>query len=161
MAVAYRIQPGIPFAATTGAKTFLLVIAPAGHGLVLVKYKLSMDGVTNSAVPATVDIVTSTQAGAGTPGTSTATATITQVRGRSTSGSAPTAGANYTAEPTTLTVIDSFYLSQFNGLIVEECSLGREIEGDSSGGTIKALGIRINVSANVNVKGYLEVESVG
>jgi hypothetical protein len=161
MSVAWRIQPGAVFAATAGAKTFLMAIAPAGFGLKLCKFKLSMDGVTATAVPATVDIVTSTQATAGTPASGGSAATITRVRGRNTSGHVPTAGCNYTAEPTVLTVIDSFYLAQYMGLIVEEQSLDKEIETDSSGGTILAVGIRINVSANVNVKGYLTVEALG
>jgi hypothetical protein len=104
-----------------------------------------------------VDIVQSTQAGAGTP----VSVTISQVRGRGSGGSAPTGGCNYTVEPTTLTVVDTFYLPQFMGILREQFPLGRELETDSSGGTIKAIGIRINVSASVNVKGYLEVESVG
>ncbi len=158
MAVAYALYTPTTFAATAGAKTLLMAIAPAGHGLMLVEFGVSFDGVTSSAVPAVVDIVQSTQAGAGTSGVSP---TITQTRGRSSSGSAPTGGSNYTAEPTTLTVIRRWFVPQFMGVLTVQFPLGRELETDSSGGTVKAIGIRINVSANVNVVGYLEVEATG
>ena len=155
---AYSLVTGTPFAATAGAKTLLMAISPAGHGLAMVEFSISMDGVTSTAVPATLDIVQSTQAGAGTSGVAP---TITQVRGRLTTGSAPTGGSNYTAEPTTLTIVKRFYVPQYMGLFVYQFPLGREIECDSSGGTIKGLGIRINVSAAVNVMAYMEVEALG
>jgi len=155
---AYSVVGGTAFAATTGAKTALNSIAPAGHGLALTEFAVSMDGVTSTAVPATLDVCQSTQATAGTSGVSP---TITQVRGRATSGSAPTGGSNYTAEPTTLTVVKKFYVPQLMGTFIYQAPLGREIECDSSGGTVKALALRINVSANVNVLSYAEVEAVG
>lgn len=155
---AYRIVTATPFAMTTGAKTALLAIAPAGHGLALVEFDIAFDGVTATAVPALVEIVQSTQAGAGTSGVSP---TITQVRGRLTTGQAPTGGSNYTAEPTTLTRVGVFYVPVFMGTFPVQLPLGREMETDSSGGTIKAIGIRINVPANVNFVGGLEVEALG
>lgn len=158
ISAAYCVTTATVFAATTGAKTALMAIAPAGHGLAVCEMGVSFDGVTSSAVPATVELVQSTQATAGTSGV---TPTITQIRGRSTGGSAPTGGSNYTAEPTVLTRLKIWYIPQFMGTFVIQYPLGRESESDSSGGTIKALGIRINVSANVNFVGYLEVESVG
>ena len=155
---AYSVVTATVFAATAGAKTVLMAIAPAGHGLALTEISLSMDGVTNSAVPALVEIVQSTQAGAGTSGVAP---TITQIRGRVTTGQAPTGGSNYTVEPTTLTRVKIFYIPQFMGTFVYQFPLGREIECDSSGGTIKALGIRITVTANVNVVASMEVEALG
>jgi hypothetical protein len=155
---AYRLVSGTPFSAATGAKTFMMAIAPAGHGLALTEFAISFDGVTSSAVPALVEIVTSTQAGAGTSGV---TPTITQVRGRTTGGSPPTGGGNYSAEPTTLVSVSRWYIPQFMGTHTYQLPLGREIECDSSGGTIKAIGIRINTSATVNVVGHMEVEAVG
>ena len=158
VSAAYSVVGGTAFAATAGAKTALNCIAPAGHGLALTEFAVSMDGVTGTAVPATLDVCQSTQATAGTSGVSP---TITQVRGRATGGSAPTGGSNYTAEPTTLTVVKKLYVPQFMGVLIYQAPLGREIECDSSGGTVKALALRINVSANVNVLSYAEVEAVG
>ena len=156
-AVAHRLVTGTPFSALTGAKTVLMAIAPAGHGLTLTEITVSMDGVTASAVPALIEIVTSTQGAAGTSGVAP---TITQVRGRATGGSAPTGGSNYTVEPTTLVSVWRAYEPQFMGFAVYQLPLGREIECDSSAGTIKALGVRITTSATVNVVATMEVENL-
>lgn len=158
ISAAYSVVQGTVFAMTTAAKTMLNSIAPAGHGLALTEFGLSFDGVTAAAVPATIDLVSSTQGAAGTSGV---TPTITQVRGRGTGGSAPTGGSNYTAEPTTLVNLKRWYVPQFMGQFVYQAPLGREVECDSSAGTIKALALRGNVSANVNELGYMEVEAVG
>lgn len=155
MAVAYRVMSGA-FAAPAAVHTILNVIAPAGHGLELVDFSISADGVTASAVPMLVEICQSTQASAGTAGSAP---TPVQIRGRGTGGSAPTAGANYTAEPTVLTVIHAFYLTPDSSTWEMPASLGREIECDSSAGTIKALAIRITPSATVNVRAMMEVEN--
>lgn len=157
MAARYTIAMPTPFSIATATKTTLMAIAPAGHGLVLISYKISFDGVTSSAVPATVEIVRSTQAGAGTSGVSP---TITLVGGRVTSGSAPTGGSNYSAEPTTLTAVDRFYVSQYMGLVAEPFPLGREIEIDSSAGTVLAVGLRVTTTATVNCLATLYVETL-
>lgn len=155
-ALGHRTRSGA-FALTAGAKTILNVIAPAGHGLTVVTFRLSFDGVTASAVPAVVELCQSTQAGAGTPGSSP---TPVQIRGRATGGSAPTAGAAYTVEPTVLTPFDDFYLTQNGGVWEMPNALAREFECDSSGGTIKSLAIRVNVSAAVNGRATIETENL-
>lgn len=153
----YTAVNGTVFAATAGAKTVLNLIAGANQAVFLKSVTLSMDGVTASAVPATVDVCQSTQAGAGTAGV---TPTILQASGRTLAAQA-TAGANYTVEPTTLTAIKKFYVPQFMGLYEFKLPLGDEYETDFSGGTVKALAIRINVSANVNVLATAEFWLVG
>lgn len=155
MAIAYSVVTGTVFSAATGAKTLLMAIAPSANGLILCEFAVSMDGVTSSAVPAVLDVVTSTQAGAGTSGVSP---TITQIRGRGSASTAPTGGSNYTVEPTTLTVVRKYYIPQFMGVFSVQFPLGREIECDASGGTVKAIGLRINTSATVNVAAYMDVE---
>lgn len=146
------------FAAPAAVHTLITAIAPAGHGLTLVEFGISFDGVTASAVPVFVELVTSTQAGAGTAGV---TPTATQIRGRTTAGSAPTSGANYTAEPTVLTRQKQWYVTPNNGVLIVQFPLGREIETDSSAGTTKAIGLRITPPATVNCLAYLEVEALG
>lgn len=155
---AYTLQSTTPFAAPAAVHCFLMAISPAGHGLALPEWSISFDGVSASAVPVLVELVNSTQAGAGTAGVSTV---ITQIRGRATTGSAPTMGGNYTAEPTTLVSLRRYYVPAFMGTFVYQAPLGREPECDSSGGTIKALGIRITPPATVNAVGYMEVEANG
>ena len=157
-AAAYAASSATIFAAPAAVHTLMNVISPAGHGLTLVEFGVSFDGVTASAVPCLVELCQSTQAGAGTAGTSTAPV---QIRGRATAGSAPTAGYNYTAEPTTLTRIKHWYVSPNGGLFIYPVPLGREVECDSSAGTIKSLCVRITPSATVNVAGYMEVEALG
>ena len=136
-----------PFAATAGAKTALNIIAGANQAVLLKSVTIAMDGVTSSAVPATVDICQSTQAGAGT---GSGSPTITQASGRTLAAQA-TVAANFSAEPTVLTTLEKFYVPQFMGLFRYNLPLGDEYETDFSGGTVKALAVRINVTANVNV----------
>ena len=158
MTVGYVSVLEAAFAATAGAKTALMVIPGANSGILVVEFGISFDGVTASAVPALVELVSSTQAGAGT---GTGTPTVTQVRGRVTGGEAPTATGRYSAEPTTLVRHKAWYVTPNNGILVVQFPLGREPETDDSGGTIKAYGIRVNVSANVNVMCYMETEHNG
>lgn len=145
----YTVTTGAtPFSAATGAKTVLNLIAGANQAILLKSIDISTNGVTASAVPAQVDICQSTQA---TTGTSAASPpAIVQASGRTLTAQATT-GWNYTAEPTVLTPLDSFYFPQFMGLMKESLPLGDEYETDFSGGTIKALAVRINTSATVNV----------
>lgn len=151
MADAVYVAKNTVFSAATGAKTALNVIAGANNFISVIEFGISFDGVTSSAVPATVDIFTSTQAGAGTPGSSP---TPIQTTGRTKTIQA-TSGINYTAEPTTLTAIESFFVPQFMGLFVKQYPLGQEPETDTSGGTVKGIGIRVNTTATVNVFCYI------
>jgi hypothetical protein len=156
--VGYTVVQASAFAATAGAKTALLALAGANAGLLVVEFGISFDGVTASAVPALVELVSTTAATAGTSGE---TPTITQTRGRVTGGEPPTGGSKYSAEPTVLVRHKAWYVSPNGGLLVVQFPLGREPETDDSGGTIRGYGIRVNVSANVNVMSYLEVEKNG
>lgn len=158
MVVAYVSVLETVFAATAGAKTALMVLPAANSGLLIVEFGISFDGVTASAVPALVELVSSTQAGAGTP---TGTPTVTQVRGRVTGGEPPTASGRYSVEPTTLVRHKAWYVSPNGGILVMQFPLGREPETDDSGGSIKGYGIRVNVSANVNLIAYMETEHNG
>lgn len=149
----------LSFATGTAVHTNLNVISPAGHGLTLVEFAISFDGVTASAVPVLVEIGTGTQAGAGTGAASPPTPV--QTRGRTTTGQAPTEAHNFTAEPTTQTVLRQWLISPNGGLFVYPLPLGREIECDSSGGTAKALFARVTGAATVNSRCYMEVEALG
>ena len=158
IAAAYVCQSTTVFAAPAAVHTFIMAISPAGHGLCSPEWAISFDGVTSSAIPVLVEFVNSTQGAAGTAGVSTV---ITQIRGRSTTGSAPTMGGNYTGEPTTLVALKRWYIPAFMGTFTYQAPLGREAEADSSGGTIRGLGTRITPPATVNAVGYIEVEALG
>lgn len=153
MASVYVVQNTV-FAATTGAKTVLNAIAGANQPVQIIEWGVSFDGVTSSAVPATVNLCQSTQATAGTSGGSVPA--VVQLRGRATSAQF-TVGHNYTAEPTALTVIEQVFVPQYNGIYVRSYGMNEGPDTDLSGGTVKALCIRVNVSANVNCLAYMRV----
>ena len=139
------------FAATTGAKTVLNLIAGANQPITIIEWGVSFDGVTSSAIPATVELCQSTQATAGTVGATPPA--VVQLSGRVIAIQA-TSQHNYTAEPTVLTPIESKFVPQFMGTYEKQYPLGQEPDCDLSGGTVKALAIRVNVSASVNVFAY-------
>jgi hypothetical protein len=145
------------FSAATGAKTVLNIVAGANQPIAILEWGVSFDGVTSSAVPATVNLCQSTQATAGTAGGSPPA--VVQVTGR-TIAAQFTVAHNFTAEPTALTIIEQVYVPQFMGVYVKQYPLGQEPETDLSGGTVKALAIRVNTSATVNVLAYAYV-SIG
>jgi hypothetical protein len=138
------------FAATTGAKTVLKLITPATYSIEVKEIGISMDGVTASAVPATVDVFISDET---TAGTSVGTPVTTQVNG-ATSAHGLTVGQNFSAEGTTYTVIKSMFVPQFMGLVVLQNPLGDEEE--SPAGAADSIGVRINVTANVNVHCWIK-----
>lgn len=132
------------------AKTILNVINAANSLIRITELSVSFDGVTATAEPVTVELCSSTQAGAGT---STAH-TIVQVRGPTRTVQA-TGARNYTAEPTTLTVLKRWLVPAFNGLLLVQFPLGREPEQVT---TADGLCIRCTAPATVNVQGYIEFE---
>ncbi len=154
MADAVYVCQNTVFAATAGAKTALNIIAGANQPIQILEWGVSFDGVTSSAVPATVNLCQSTQATAGTAGASPPA--VVQITGRTISAQF-TVAHNFTAEPTALTVIEQAFVPQFMGVYVKQYPLGTEPETDLSGGTVKALAIRVNTSATVNVLAYARV----
>lgn len=152
MADGVYIARNLVFNAATGAKTALNLIAGANQPVCIFEWGVSFDGVTATAVPATVELCQSTQAGAGTGAASPPA--IVQVAGRAITCQATTAH-NFTAEPTTLTPIEQLFVPQFMGWYVKQYPLGMEPDTDLSGGTIKALALRVNTSATVNVLVYM------
>ena len=140
--------------AAATAKTLINLIAGAAAGVQLREIALAFDGVTASAVPVLIEVCTSTQAGVGTPGTSP---TPAQYKGRV--FAAPfTAGESYSAEPTVLTPIWHTLVTPNGGTIILPFGVGDEIETDLSSGTVKALAIRANAPAIVNVRAAVKAE---
>lgn len=135
------------------AKTLVMLIPGASRQLLLTEFSVSFDGVTASAVPVLVELVYSTQAGAGTPGTSP---TPTVIRG--VGAATATAAESYSAEPTALTPFKHWLVTPNGGIIVVQFPLGREAYSDVSGGTNKGIGLRCNAPANVNARAYMEFE---
>jgi hypothetical protein len=138
------------FAATTGAKTVLKLITPTTFSIEVKEIALFTDGVTATAVPATWDLFTSDET---TAGTNVGTAVTTQISG-AVSAHGLTVGQNMSAEGTTYTVIKSGYIPQFMGALVLQNPLGDEEE--SPAGAADSIGLRINVTANVNVLAWIK-----
>lgn len=155
MAAGYCVKTGNTITALVAAtaKTLVNLISGAGDSPIVAELGISFDGVTASAIPVTVDIGYSTQAGAGTPG---ASPTPVLIRGRGTT--TITSGIDYTAEPTALTGVKHWLITPNGGLFVMQSPLGREPQPDLSGGTNKGLFLRANAPANVNARAYLEFE---
>jgi hypothetical protein len=122
------------------AKTVLSVIAPAQFGVDLRKYRIGFDGVTASAIPVVVEIVTWTTDGTGTAGT------VVQTSGRSITAGFTTK-YNYSVEPTTPTLVDRFTLTPNGGTVIYDFPYG-----DSPDTAVSNLiGLRCTAPAAVNV----------
>ena len=135
------------------AKTLVNLIGAANKAPTVCELGISFDGVTASAVPANCELGYSTQATAGTPGSSP---TPTVLRGKGVADC--TAAVEYSAEPTVLTPFKHWLVTPNGGLLVVQFPLGREPVGDVSGGTNKAVFLRANAPAAVNVRAYMEFE---
>jgi hypothetical protein len=136
----YSAEVGAAVALSAGvAKTVLTVIAPAQFGVDLRKYRLGFDGVTASAIPVVVELVTWTTDGTGTGGT------VVQTSGRAITAGFTTKYA-YSVEPTTPTLVDRFTLTPNGGTIVYDFPYG-----DSPDTAVSNLiGIRCTAPAAVN-----------
>ncbi len=113
----YSAATGAAVATGTALKTIMSVIAPAQFGVDLKKIHMGFDGVTASAVPILVELWSATTDGTGTSGT------VNQVYGRSITAGFTTK-YNYTAEPTTLTLLDSWTLTPNGGTLFYDWPLG-------------------------------------
>lgn len=136
--------------AAATAETMVNIINAANSLVRVVEFGVSFDGVTATAVPVQVDLCLSTQAGAGTA----AGSTITQIRGATRTVQA-TAGTGYTAEPTVLTVIKTWYVRADGGLFVMQFPLGREPMQST---TADGICVRATAPAGVNADCYIEFE---
>lgn len=138
------------FAATAGAKTVLKLVSPTGYAVKVHELALFTDGVTSSAVPATWDLFVSDET---TAGTGAGTAVTTQVKG-AVQAHGLTVTQNHSAEGTTYTVVKSGFIPQFMGQLVLPNPLG--LEEQSPAAAADSIGLRINVTANVNVLCWLK-----
>jgi hypothetical protein len=153
----YQLSSGVVALAAATAKTAMFVLAPAGHGMDLKKFRIGFDGVTASAVPVLWEVNYLTAATNSTPGTgnTTATASINQVYGRVIANSF-VAGINCTSEPTVQSNVDSDLLTPNGGLLVYDAPLGDVPDSAVSQGFC----IRLTAAAIVNVRCAMMFERV-
>lgn len=150
MSGVYVTKLDTAFAATTGAKTLLKLVSTTAFNIEVQEIGVSMDGVTASAVPAALDLFTSDET---TAGTGSGTAGTVQVRGRAQAHGC-TITQKHSGEGTTYTLLKTWFVPQFNGLFVVQFPLGTEPQ--SPGDLADSIGLRLNVSANVNVHAYIQ-----
>ena len=143
----YSAATGAAVATGTALKTILSVIAPAQFGIDLKKIHLGFDGVTASAVPVLVELWSATTDGTGTAGT------VVQTYGRTITPGFTTK-YNYTAEPTTLTLYDSWLLTPTGGLVFYDYPLGDTPDTAVSTGFV----LRCTAPAIVNVRASFTFE---
>lgn len=148
----YSVPSGGAIALTAAtAKTILGVKAHANSGVLLKKIKVGFDGVTSSAVPVLVEVGYCTWATNG-PGTNSTSVTPAQLNGRVIAAGF-TAGKTWTAEPTTITVLDETLIPAFMGLAWYDIPLGDEYDSALAEGFV----VRCTAPAGVNARGTLTV----
>lgn len=130
------------------AKTILGVVAGSGITIRVTEFDVSFDGTSSTAEPVTVELC---RGDGSTAGTSTSQ-TPAQVRGAT--RTVQSSGArNYTAEPTSLTVVKRWLVHPQTGRGVQ-FPLGRECEHTGAGG----LFLRLTAPATVNAQAFIEFE---
>jgi hypothetical protein len=131
------------FSITTGTgKTSCNIIAAAAVSATITQISASVAQTTGRCL---LEIYESTQATAGTAGASTGAKQTYGFGAADTTGPGCTYGLKYTAEPTVLTVLDSWWFP-CPGPFVLQFPLGREHTTLFSGATkYKAIGIRLSV----------------
>ncbi len=151
MAARYVVTVAADAALTAAtAKTIVSIIAAAIAPFRVTEIGVSFDGIVATAVPVLVELMSSTQAGAGTPGSSP---TPTQVGGPTRTVQA--AGAeDYSGEPSVLTAIRKWLVHPQTGIVIQ-FPLGREPEQVI---TADAYVLRCTAPASVNATGYIEFE---
>lgn len=143
----YIAATGAAVATGTSLKTILSVIAPAQFGVDLKKIHMGFDGVTASAVPVLVELWRFTADGTGTAGT------VTQAYGKAITAGF-TSKYNYTVEPTSLTLIDSWLLTPTGGTLLYDWPLGDTPDTAVSEG----FALRTTAAATVNARATMWFE---
>ena len=150
------VIPFTAFALSTSGKTAALTIPGATLPITVVEFSVSVDQGTGRCL---VELVESTQAGAGTAGASSGAKQLRGFVAGDTTGPLATYGLKYSAEPTTLTVLKAWRFP-CPGPLVIQFPLGREVQSLVSGATkYNALGLRLTIDTGTpNAEGYLEWE---
>lgn len=136
------------------AETLLKLLNPANAVSTLVAFGVSFDGVTATAVPVLVELMSSTEAAAGT----SSAATVVQKRGPVRTAQC-TGRHSFSVEPTVLTSLAEPYLVRADGgLFVIQYPLGREPQQIV---TADAQILRVTAPAIVNARAWMEWEEGG
>lgn len=143
-------EGAVALAAAT-AKTVIGVKAHANSGLLLSAIKISFPDTSATEVPVLVELMYSTWA-SNSPGTNSTSTTARQSNGRSITAGF-TAGKTWTAEPTTLTELETWTLTPNGGLVIYDLPLGKEYDCALAEGFV----IRCNAPSATDVRANLQV----
>lgn len=99
------------------AKTVIGVNGASDFGVDLRKLRFGFDGITAANVPVLIELCAATFA-TNPPGTSSTAITPVATAGRANAATGFLAASNWSAEPTVLTVIDSYLVTPNGGTIV-------------------------------------------
>jgi len=150
MSAGYVVETNGDVALVAATAKSILSIINAANGLIrITEAAVSFDGTSGTAEPVTVELCSSTEAGAGTA----TSHTIVQCRGPARTVQA-TAKRNFTAEPSVLTVVRRWLVHPQTGIIYP-LPLGREVEQIV---TADAIVLRCTAPAGVNVQSHMEFE---
>jgi hypothetical protein len=145
--------PNAAVALSASATKSLVLVTPATVDFVLTEISVSFDSAT-AAQGCQIDLYRVVTIG------SAAGTTTTPAKSSNPDGAAATSTAktNLTTEPTSVTVIKSWFLSPACGCLVLQHPLGREPSGSKTSGL--ALGLRVTTPSGVtpNALAYMEFE---
>lgn len=139
-------------AAAATAKTVFGVKADAGHGIDLLKWWFSLDGVVASEKPILVELCELTWA-TNAPGTNSTAVSVDQFAGP-TLAETFAAARNWTAEPTMITPLEAFDFDPYKGFYSYDFPLGDSPDSLAGEGfcirmTIPAGGAAVNARAGM------------
>lgn len=140
---------------TATAKSILGVksgATTANHGVDWLKYRVSLDGTTASAVPVLVELCTATFA-TNAPGTNSTSVTIVTDYGRHAS-TGFSAAKTWSSEPTVLAPLDSFLLTPNGGTVMYDWPLATSPDSPLGEGFV----IRCTAPAGVGVRAAMWFE---
>ncbi len=132
------------------AKSVVSVVAAANQVVLVKEIIITHDGSTSTAVPVTIELCRSTQAGAGTATTATP---VKRDPGRAETIQS-VCKTNFTAEPTTLTAFETIYVPAYNGGVQQPIPLLNPVVIAGGAGFV----VRATAPANVNLSGSLLCE---
>jgi len=150
VAAGYTVETnGDQALAAATAETILSIVGASNKIFRIVELSVSFDGVSPTAEPVTVELMGSTEAGAGTSTNHTAA----QIRGATRTVESQ-GKRGFSAEPSSLTCWKRWLVHPQSGMTIQ-FPLGREPEQIT---TADAIVVRVTAPAVVNAQGYMEWE---
>ena len=130
---------------TTAATKTLILLNPAGAGITLVEFGISLDNTTTNAEPVLIELCRATTIG--TPAGTTGTLNPTDEAFEAATATALTI---LTTEPTTYARLAGWYVQPNSGIVIRQDPLGRELAVTKAAG--QRIGLRYTTASGVTPK---------